>query len=400
MPEYSYKIQNVSGKTFAGKMEAPNEAALLQSLKESGYYPIEVKPAGASKEITMESLTKVKLKDIAVFCRQFATIISAGLTIVNGLDILRHQTENKKLKGILDKVFEQVQKGKSLSETMRQFKEFPSLFVNMVEAGEASGQLEEMLMRMAAYYEKEHKLKSKIKSAMMYPMVITIFALLIVVFLVTKVVPMFVEMFAGFNAKLPLPTRILLAISNGFKSYWYIIFGVIILIIYFIRKYISSGEGRYKFHRLILHMPIFGKINKKIVTSRFARTLSTLLSSGIPVIQAMDIVQKTVTNAVVEAGIERCKDEIKKGVGLSRPIGNIGIFPPMLIEMINIGEESGMLDEMLTKTAQFYDDEVDTLVSGLTTIIEPIIIVLLAGIVGFIIVSIVLPMFDMYKYMG
>lgn len=400
MPEYLYKAQNPYGNVLKGTMEAASEMSVLQSLKEKGYYPIEIKQAVKSKDIKVDFLTKVQLRDIAVFCRQFATIISAGLTIINGLNILRQQTENKKLKDIIDKVYEDVQKGKTLSESLRLHKEFPLLFVNMVEAGEVSGKLDEILERMAGYYEKEDRLRKKINSALMYPSVISFVAITIVVFLVIKVLPVFIDMFKGYNAQLPMPTRILLGISNGIRNYWYIIIAVIILMIYLIKRYIESPEGRYKYHAFLLKLPIIGIINKKVVTSRFARTLSTLLGSGIPVIQAMDIVEKTVTNAVLEQGISRCKESIKKGSGLARPLTSINVFPPMLIEMISIGEETGTLDGMLSKTAQFYDDEVDIVVSGLTTLIEPVIIVLLAGIVGFIIISIILPMFDMYNYIG
>lgn len=399
MPEFIYKAQNESGNILKGRMEASDEMYVLQSLKTKGYYPVEIKRMAPSRDIKMDIFGKVGLKDIAVFCRQFATVISAGLTIVSGLDIMRQQTENHKLKTILDKVFEEVQKGRSLSETMRQFKEFPALFINMVEAGEASGRLDEMLERMAVFYEKESKLKQKIKSAMMYPVIISIFAIVVVIFLVTNIMPMFVDMFKGFNAELPLPTRIVLGLSDVFRNYWYIVIISITVIIYALKRYGKTEEGRYKAHSIMLKLPIFGKINKKVLTSRFARTLSILMGSGIPIIQAMEIVEKTITNAVVEKGIKKCREDIRKGSALSKPIAEIGIFPPMLIEMISIGEETGTLDTMLSKTAQFYDEEVDILVAGLTTLIEPVIIVVLGGVIGFIIVSIMLPMFDMYQYM-
>lgn len=399
MPEFTYKAQNAAGSMLKGTMEAANEAFVLQSLRGKGYYPIEIKKAVPSRELKMDLFLKVGLKDIAVFCRQFATVISAGITITGGLDIMRQQTENRKLKEILDKIFEEVQKGKSLSESMRQFKEFPVLFINMVEAGEASGRLEEVLERMAVYYEKESKLKQKIKSAMMYPILISTAAVGVVVFLVTSILPMFVEMFKGFNVELPLPTRMVLGLSSAMTNYWYIIIPAIIIIVYVLKRYGKTDEGKYKFDRLALKLPIFGKINKKIITSRFARTLSILMGSGIPVIQSMEIVEKTIMNAVVEEGIKKCKEDIRKGSGLTNPIAAIGIFPPMLIEMINIGEETGTLDTMLSKTAQFYDEEVDVVIAGLTTLIEPVILVVLGVVIGFIIISIMLPMFDMYQYM-
>lgn len=400
MPEFIYKAQNSSGDILKGTLEAANEVNVLQSLREKGYYPIEIRKASVSMDLKIDILSKVKLKDISVFCRQFSTIIGAGMTVVNGLDIMRQQTENKKLREIINRVFEDVQKGRSLSESMRQFKEFPVLFINMIEAGEVSGKLEEILERMAAYYEKEGKLRQKIKSALMYPVVISVVAMAVVIFLVTSILPMFVNMFKGFNVDLPLPTRILLGINSVMGSYWYIILAIIVMLVIIIKKYIKSDVGRLRYHSLIFKLPIFGKVSKKIVTSRFSRTLAILLGSGVPVIQAMDILEKTITNAVVESGIRRCKEDIKKGSGLTRPISTIKIFPKMLIEMMSIGEETGTLDTMLQKTAQFYDDEVDIVVAGLTTLIEPVVIVLLGAVVGFIIISIVMPMFEMYQYIG
>jgi len=400
MPEYLYKAQNPSGNVLKGTMEAANKMFVLQSLKEKGYYPIEIKEAVRPKELKINLSQKVGIRDIAVFCRQFATIVDAGITIINGLNILRQQAENKKLRDIIGKVYEEVQKGKTLSESLKQHKEFPLLLVNMIKAGEVSGRLDEILDRMAIYYEKEDKLIKKINSALMYPSVVSIIATVIVIFLVTKVLPIFVEMFAGFNAELPLPTVILLGMSNAIQNYWYMIILCVILLVYIIKKYINTNEGRYKLHYLILKIPIIGGINKKIITSRFARTLSTLLESGIPVIQAMDIIENTITSAVLEEGIKKCKESINKGAGLSKPLESINVFPPMLIEMINIGEETGTLDVMLSKTAQFYDDEVDIVVAGLTTLIEPVIMILLAAVVGFIIISIILPMFEMYNYLG
>lgn len=400
MPEYKYKAIDASGRTISGKMDGTNEAFILQSLRGRGLYPVEVKQAVQPKNINIELFQRVSLKDIAVFCRQFSTIISAGITVVNGLNILRQQTESKKLRSIIDKAFEEVQKGKSLSDTLRQYKEFPVMFVNMVEAGEASGRLDEILLRMAIYYEKEYKLRSQIKSAMTYPAAISVLAVGVVIFLVTSILPMFVGMFDQFDAELPLPTRIIIGFSNSIISYWYIYFAAIAVLIVGIKKYIGTPEGRYKQAKLLFKLPIIGNINKKVVTSRFARTMSILLSSGVPVIQAMDILEKTITNAVVEYGINKTKDEIKKGTSISKPISSMNIFPPMLIEMISIGEETGTLDEMLSKTAQFYDDEVDMLVAGLTSLIEPIIIVILAVIIGFILISIMLPIFSIYQFAG
>lgn len=400
MTQYAYKAQNLSGNLIKGTIEAVSEVSLLQSLREKGYYPFEIKKVESSKQLEFDMLIRVKLQDISVFCRQFATIISAGLTVVNALEILSKQTDNKRLRMSISNTFEKVQKGKTLSESMMQFNEFPSLFVNMIATGETSGQLEEILERMAVYYEKESRLRQKIRSALMYPAFLSFISIVVVIILVTKVLPMFVDVFKNLNVELPLVTRILLKITTGFNKNLYVTLGVLILITYCTKRYVSHGKGRYIYHSFLLRLPVLGKINKKIVTSRFARILSILLSSGIPIIQSIEVLQNTITNAVVEHDLEKCKDDIKRGKGLSHSIYSIRIFPPMMTQMIALGEETGMLDKVLSKTSQFYDDEVDIAMSGLTTIIEPIIIVLLAIVVGFIIISIVVPMFDMYNYMA
>lgn len=400
MPEFVYKAQSPAGKLIKGNMDGSDEMFVIQCLKRNGYYPVEVNKAYASKDIKIAIFSKVGMRDIAIFCRQFATMISAGLTVVSSLDILYRQTGKKKLKQVIKDTLEQVQKGKILSESMAEHKEFPQLLINMVEAGEASGQLDRILDRMAVYYEKENNLRQKVKSAMSYPSVVSAVAICVVAFLVTKVLPTFSSMYSSFNAQLPMPTRLLLAVSYGISHYWMIILISIVSLAYFVRWYSSSKKGRYVYHKFKLEIPVFGKIEKKIITARFARTLSILLSSGIPVIQAMDIVGKAITNAVIENGIEKCKECMKRGIGVAKPLLTVGIFPEMLIQMINVGEESGSLDSMLQKTADYYDEEVDACVSSLTTLIEPFIIVLLAIVVGFIIIGMVIPMFDMYKYMS
>lgn len=401
MPEYAYTAQNTSGRFVSGKADGKDQDEVIQDLRGKGLYPIDVKEVSLlNKDIKFGGFSKVTMRDLSVFCRQFSTVISAGITITDSLDIMRQQTENAMLKSIVNTMFEEVQKGRSLSSVMREHREFPVLFVNMIEAGEASGRLEEVLQKMAAYYEKEYRLKSKIKSAMTYPIVISVVALAVVIFMINNILPTFTGMIVSGGGKIPAPTRILLGLSHFNSHYWYIILLAVVLIVYFYRNYAKTDQGRYRIDGFKLKMPIFGKLNNKIVTSRFSSTLAVLLGSGIPVIQAMDIVEKTITNAVVERGLEKCKEDIKKGAGISKPIESMGVFPPMLIEMISIGEESGRIDDMLQKTSDFYDQEVDIAVGSLTSLIEPIIIVVLGFVVGFIVVSMVMPMFDMYQYVG
>ncbi|KPU44938.1 type II secretion system protein F [Oxobacter pfennigii] len=400
MPEFIYKAKSRHGKVLKGTMDLADRALVIKSLKEKGYFPFEIAEAYPKRYINHHLLNRVSLKDISVFCRQFSAIAASGITIVKGLDILRQQIDNKVFRQVLTKVYEEVQKGKALSQSMGQFKVFPDLLVNVIEAGEVSGRLDEAFKRMAIYYDKENALKNKIISALVYPMVVMCAAIAVIVFLNFGVLPMFAETFKSFNAELPLPTKIIIGLNHQLKNYWYFFLSASFLAIYLSIKYIKTPKGRYKYHHFLLKLPLIGDINKERVASRFSKTLSMLLESGIPLLKAMDAVEKTISNAVVEEGILKCKDELKNGAGLLDTISSIKVFPSMLLEMVRIGEETGTLDMMLSKASDFYDDEADEMISRLSTLVEPIIIVFLSVIVGFIIVSILLPMMDMYKYMG
>jgi type IV pilus assembly protein PilC len=402
MPNFKYRGKNIKGETLKGKLEAGSEKEAILLLRRQNIYPIEIKKESiANKEISFSIFQKVKIKDLAVFCRQFHAILDAGISVLESLDILRNQTENKKLRDAIDDIYEEVQKGKSLSSAMANYKSiFPEILINMIETGEVSGQLDVVLERMAVHFEKENKINQKIQGAMVYPAIISIVALLVVWFLMTFVLPNFVDMFKGFGITLPLPTRILLGTGKWLKNYWYILFAIIVALIYIFRKYSNTEKGRYRIDKLKLKLPVIGKVSGKIVTSRFARTLSTLLASGISIIEAMEIVIRIIGNSVISEGIHKSMDNIKKGLGIAEPLKELGIFPPMLISMIRIGEESGSLDSMLAKTADFYDEEVESAVAKMTTLIEPLIIVILAFVVGAIVVSIVLPMFEMFNQIG
>ncbi len=402
MPNFKYRGKNIKGETLKGKLEAGSEKEAILLLRRQNIYPIEIKKESiANKEISFSIFQKVKIKDLAVFCRQFHAILDAGISVLESLDILRNQTENKKLRDAIDDIYEEVQKGKSLSSAMANYKSiFPEILINMIETGEVSGQLDVVLERMAVHFEKENKINQKIQGAMVYPAIISIVALLVVWFLMTFVLPNFVDMFKGFGITLPLPTRILLGTGKWLKNYWYILFAIIVALIYIFRKYSNTEKGRYRIDKLKLKLPVIGKVSGKIATSRFARTLSTLLASGISTIEAMEIVIRIIGNSVISEGIHKSMDNIKKGLGIAEPLKELGIFPPMLISMIRIGEESGSLDSMLAKTADFYDEEVESAVAKMTTLIEPLIIVILAFVVGAIVVSIVLPMFEMFNQIG
>jgi len=397
MPIYKYTAINKSGTKITNDYSAKSQAEVMVMLKENGFYPVKVEEYIERKEIALSDIfNKVTIKDIAVFCRQFYTMLNAGVTITSTLDILRQQTENKKLRKIISDIYEEVQKGSAFSEALKKHRDvFPDLLINMVEAGEVSGNLDTIMDRMANHFEKEFKINNKIKSAMVYPIILSVVAIGVVVFLLTSVMPTFIGMFTSSGVPLPLPTRILLGISSALQNYWYIFFGGIILIIIGFNTYKNTDGGKLLISRIKLAIPVIKDSNKKIITSRFTRTLSTLLSSGVPLLEALDIVSKVVGNVVVEKGISVAKEEVRKGSTLAKPIRETGLFPPMVTSMIEIGEESGALDDILEKTANFYDEELETAIQKMTTLIEPVMIVLMAVIVGFIVISMALPMFDM-----
>lgn len=401
MPLYDYIAKSMDGSIMKGKMEAASTQVVMESLREKNYYPVAIKPFNPYLNMDIDAISKVSLKDIAIFCRQFSFIIGAGISILRAIEIVKEQTDNKKFRQILNRVYEDVQKGTSFSESMKQYKrDIPEMLINMIAVGEASGTLDKIMLRMADYYDKEYKQRQKIKGALTYPVIVCVFAIAVIVLLVTFVLPTFVNMIQTGNGdkELPLPTRIVLGLSNGMKNYWLIIALVIIGIIIFIKTAKKNnqnfGEGYDKFK---ISMPIFGKINKKIITARFARTFGTLMASGVPLIQSIEICASIVGNSVIEDVLEFSKEEIKKGSNLGDSLESKGVFPQMLTQMIKIGEESGTLDSILEKTAEFYDGEVETATSQLTTLLEPIIIIVLAFVVGFIILSVILPIFQSYN---
>ncbi|HKL10942.1 MAG TPA: type II secretion system F family protein [Clostridia bacterium] len=402
MPNYTYTGKTLSGEAAKGTITATSTDNALNLLRKKNIYPIKISPEKkSSKNIDSIFSPKVKSKDLSLFCRQFFAMLDAGIPLVESIDLLKKQTGNKRLKEAIENILEDVQKGSLLSHSMKKQPDvFPEILVYMVETGEISGQLDVVMGRMADHFDKETKLKTKVHNAMLYPVIVCFVALCVIWFLLTYVLPSFVDMFSGFGATLPLPTRMLLAVSYVFRHYWYVFFGSIIALIFLFKRYYSTEEGRYKIDDLKLKIPIFGDVNRKVATSRFSRTLSSLLSSGINIIEAMDIVHKVIGNAVISKGINRSMDNIRKGGGITGPLSDLNVFPLVLISMMKVGEESGSMDDMLSKTADFYDDEVDSAVEKMTTMIEPLIIVVLAVVVGMIILSVVLPMFDMFQYVG
>jgi len=383
-------------------MNADSKSEVLSVLRRQQIYPISVtKNETSSREISFKRGKKrVSQKDLSVFCRQFNTIVAAGISVIECIDILRKQTENKTLADALDSVYEDVQTGVTLSNAMKSFpKVFTELLINMVEAGEISGQLDLIMKRMADLFEKEYKINAKIKGAMVYPIILISVASVVSGVLILVVLPGFVNMFEGFGIALPAPTRALLALGDFIKKFWWLIIAGFFLLFYSMKKSLNTAEGRLKYDDLKLKLPIVGKLNKKVATTRFARSLSTMLNSGISIIEAMEMVGKVIGNRSVNRMIDDSMEKIKKGEGISGPLDSTGLFPPMLISMIEIGEETGSLNALLETTANFYDDEVDYAIESMIQMINPIILLVMAIVVGTIVMAVAMPMFDMYNHL-
>lgn len=400
MPIFEYQAKTVDGKLKKGRIDADSEGAVVASLRQDSFYPITIKEYKKSQNIDLSDYKKVTIKDIAIFCRQFAFINAAGITILRALEIVKAQTENSKLKKILNDVYEEVQKGVTLSTSIGKHKEIPKMLVNMMEVGETSGTLDKVMIKMADYYDNEFKQNQKVKQAMTYPVLVCIFAIIVVNFLVIKVLPTFTGVLtANGSTNLPMPTKIVLGLSGFMQAKWPIVVLVIILIIIAIKYYGRSGDGSAKLDRIKLKTPVFGIYNKKVFTARFARTFGTLMASGVPLIQSIDICSNVVGNSLVKKTLQESKDSVRKGEPMSDTLEKSSLFPPMLTQMMKIGEESGTLDSIMEKTAEFYDGEVETATAQMTAMLEPIIIIVLAFVVGFIVLSIILPMFQMYDTM-
>lgn len=397
MARYKYKAMTAAGAVVEGVYEAKSKNDVLAMLRQNQFFPVKIVEQSEGREIELDKLFKrVGDKDIAVFCRQFHSMLDAGLPLINCLDILRLQSGNKYLRDTISEVYEKVQQGLILSEALKRYADvFPELLINMVMAGEASGNLDTILDRMATHYEKETKILNKVKGAMIYPMALAIVSVLVVIFLLVFVFPSFISMFESSGTPLPLPTRILLKASGFLTGYWYIAVGAVILVVLLMRSILKRADVQYKLDSYKFKIPIIKGINQKVVTSRFSRTLATLISSGMPLLEALDIVAKILNNKYVEQGILRAKDEVRRGVLLSVPIKEMKLFPPMLISMLSIGEEVGAIDEILNKTANYFDEEAETAIDTMTRLVEPLMLIVMALLIGFILAAMMLPMFDM-----
>ena len=400
MPVYSYKVKTETGKVYSGETKIDSVEELRRLLEEKGYTPIEIVEKNAFTDISTIGLFKqrVKTKDLAVFARQFAIVLQAGVPIATCLDVLKQQTTNKTLKECLNDIYDDIQKGISLSNSMRKHDDiFPELMICMVEAGEVSGQLDIVFERLARQYENQNAINSKIRSSLTYPAIVAVIAVAVIVVLMIFVVPKFVEILNEFNTELPIFTKILIAISDFFVSFWWALLIGVIGIVAGIKAFTKSQTGKMFFGNLAIKLPVIKGVTKNIITSRFARTLGTLMSSGVLLIQSMEVVQKILNNAVIMKKFDVVIDEIKKGKGLTQPLIGCKYFPPLLISMIRIGEESGSLDFTLEKAADFYDQEVETSIQQLMAFIEPLITIFLAVVVAFVVLSVLVPMLSIYQ---
>ncbi|MDF2537646.1 MAG: hypothetical protein K0S76_667 [Herbinix sp.] len=402
MPKFQYKAMNMTGRTMEGVYEAPNQQSVIEMIRQKSFYHLEVKEIVERKDMKeIELFTKIRSKNISIYCRQFSSILKAGIPLIKCLNMLAGQTENKPLKLITMNVMEEVQKGSSLSQAMSlHSKKLPSILINMVAAGEASGTLDKSLEVMAEHFEKEHKTQQKVKSAMRYPLIVCIVAIVVVVILLTKVVPVFVNMFRSAGADLPIPTKILISMSEFLKDYGIFLFLAFIIIIIAFRFYLSGETGRISFDKFKYHAPMIGKFLTKSLAARFARTMATLITTGVSITEALEITGKVLGNTYALKVMNEIIEQVKQGKGLYVPVKASRLFPMMLENMIMMGEETGTLDGMLLKSAEFYEEEVDSATQKLTSMLEPLIIVILGGMVAFIVLSIALPMFNSYSMVG
>jgi type IV pilus assembly protein PilC len=340
----------------------------------------------------------VSTRDLAIFTRQFATMINAGLPLVQCLDILSKQTEKEAFRGIIAQTMRDVEAGTTLAEALAKKenkKAFDELFVNMVEAGEAGGILDEILMRLATFIEKAEALRRKIQGAMVYPAVVMTVAVLATTFMLIFIIPTFARIFISFGGDLPLPTKIVMLLSDFLRGYWWVMLGGLVALVFGIRRYYATERGRMQIDRLMLKIPVLGDVLRKGSVARFTRTLGTLISSGVPILTGLEITARTAGNRVIQEAIMAARASIREGETISAPLRQSNVFPPMVVQMISVGEETGALDDMLTRIADFYDDEVDTAVDSLTSLIEPIMIVFMGTVVGGMVVAMYLPMFKL-----
>ena len=400
MPSYNYRARDNTGKAVKGTMEAATKAELIDKLQNMGYMATSVTDAGSGIRIAsiFDRLKWISSGDLLMFYIQLSNMISAGITILMSLSTLSRQVENKAFKEAINDVAKHVESGGTLSQGFATHsKIFSTLFINMIKAGEASGNLDKVLLRYADFYEKQADLKEKVKGALFYPLILLCAGLAVMLFIVTAVIPQFAEIYMKANIPLPIPTLIVYKIGMAIKHYWYLLIVFVVAAAIGIRYYFNTQKGILFMDTLKLRLPIIGPLYRKIAVARFARTLSTLLGSGVPILESLDITKNVTGNVVLERAIENVRKYVEKGERMSEPMKISGEFPPDVVQMVAVGEETGAIDSMLSKIADFYDMTVGYAVKKLTTVIEPVFLVILGWMVGFILASMLLPIFDMVK---
>lgn len=406
MPTFRYTAKSWEGETDAGTLSAPGLREALEQLRARELFVVSIKEQTAGlqhQEISLDSFKarlrekKPKSRDFMVFCRQFATMMQAGITVLQILKIQAQQSENPVLRERLREVVVEVERGGTLAGALEaQGKIFPQIIISMVEAGEAGGILDAVMERLAEHFQTQHDLEEKIRAATTYPIIVSALTVVVAVVMVFFVLPQFALVFDNMGFEMPFLTRALLALSNFVTGYWYIFVPLLVLLVLAGRRYISTPRGREWIDRLQLRLPVYGKIYSTMIVSRFSRTLATLLSSGVGLMQALELVERVINNSILGSGLAEARRVIRQGQPLAMPLAASGLFPPMLIEMVHIGEESGSLDGMLTRTAEFYEGELTFILDRLSSIVEPVMIGVVGLFVGLLLVSIIQPMFGIY----
>lgn len=402
MPVFLWEATNRKGEVKKGELDGADETAVRGILRRQGYRSINVKTK--PKDI-MEYLPflkeKVKEKDVVVFSRIFSTMINAGLPLIQCLDLLAQQEQNKTFKEVIKSIKEDIESGATLCDSLKKYpKIFDELFVNLVAAGESGGILDVILQRLSSYMEKAMKLKSKVKGAMTYPASVLVISVGVVALLLLKVIPVFQKMFEGMGGELPGPTQFLVNASAFAQSYFIYMIAIVVAVSIAFKRFRSTDKGRHIVDRLILKSPVFGPLLKKVAVSKFTRTMSTMMSSGVPILEGLTIVSKTAGNVIIEEALIKTRQSISEGKTIAEPLAETDIFPPMVVQMIAVGEATGALDTMLAKIADFYDDEVDAAVEAMTALLEPFMMVFLGGVVGGMIIAMYLPIFKMASVVG
>lgn len=399
MAVYKYKVVDASGKNKKGEIEAQNQEQAVSKLKADGFTVVACDEAGAmDKDINITINKKIKPRDLSVFCKQFASILNAGVTIISALDMMSDQMENKTLQRILRETKAYVEKGGTLADGFRQHsKIIPPIMISMIEAGEMSGNLEVCFERLAIQFEKQSKLQGKIKGALTYPIIVLIVAVIVVIVMVVAVIPQFSDMFADMGMELPAATKLLLWLSDLFRYRWYIVLAIVVAVVAAYKGFAATNVGKHVLGKISIKVPIFGKLTVMQAAANTSRTLSTLMASGISLVDGVEAVANMMTNVWFKEALMNAKDQVMKGVPLSKPIRDCGIYPNMLPQMIKIGEETGNIEDMMDKVADYYEEQVDMTTEQVTTAMEPLTMVVMAGIVGIIVAGVYGPILSMYE---